>query len=75
VIIAGDWNVVQDYRIDTLNYTGENNPKFKLKIHQMINNMDLVDVWREKHPGVRRYTWRGPDKKTVDLTIFLCHLT
>jgi hypothetical protein len=47
----------------------------KLKIHQMINSMDLVDVWREKNPGVRRYTWRGPDKKTVDLTIFLCHLT
>jgi hypothetical protein len=28
VIIAGDWNVVQDYRVDTLNYTGENNPKY-----------------------------------------------
>jgi hypothetical protein len=44
VIIADDWNVVQDYRVDTLNYTGENNPKSKLKINQMINNMDLVDV-------------------------------
>jgi hypothetical protein len=30
VIIAGDWNVVQDYRVDTVNYIGENNPKSKL---------------------------------------------
>jgi hypothetical protein len=34
VIIAGDWNVVQDYRGDTVNYIGENNPKSKLEIHQ-----------------------------------------
>jgi hypothetical protein len=34
------------------------NPKSKLEIHQMINSMDLVDVWRDKNPGVRRYTWR-----------------
>jgi hypothetical protein len=44
VIIADDWNVVQDYRVDTLNYTEENNPKSKLKINQTINNLDLVDV-------------------------------
>jgi hypothetical protein len=49
VIIAGDWNVVQDYRVDTVNYIGENNPKSKLEIHQMINSMDLVDVWRDKN--------------------------
>ena len=48
VIIAGDWNVVQDYRVYTVNYTGEHNPKSKLEIHEMINNMDLVDVWRKK---------------------------
>ena len=73
MIIAGDWNVVQDYRVyvDTLNYTGENNPKSNLKINQMINNMDLVDVWREKNPGIRRYTWRGPDKKQSGLDYFL----
>ena len=71
MIIAGDWNVVQDYRVDTVNYIGENNPKSKLKIHQMINNMDLVDVWIEKHPGIRRYTWRGSDKKQSGLDYFL----
>jgi hypothetical protein len=29
----------------------------------MINSMDLVDVWRDNNPGIRRYTWRGPNKK------------
>jgi hypothetical protein len=48
VIIAGDWNVVKDHRVDTVNYTGEHNPKSKLEIHEMINNMDLVDVWRKE---------------------------
>jgi hypothetical protein len=48
VIIAGDWNVNQNYGVDTVNYTGEHNPKSKLEIHEMINNMDLVDVWRKK---------------------------
>jgi exonuclease III len=71
VIIAGNWNVVRDYRVDTLNYTGENNPKSKLKMNQMINSMDLVDVWREKHPGVRRYTWGAPDKKQNGHDYFL----
>ena len=70
VIIAGDWNVVQDYRVDIVNYIGENN--FELEIHEMINNMDLVDIWREKNPGIRRYTWRGPNKKQSRLDYFFC---
>ena len=71
VIIAGDWNVVQDYRVDAVNYIGENNPKSKLEIHQIINSMNLVDVWRDKNPGVRRCTWRGPNKKQSRLDYFL----
>jgi hypothetical protein len=63
VIIAVDWKVVQDYRVDTVTYIGEHNPKSKLEIYQMINSMDLVDVWRDTNPGFRRYTWRGPNKK------------
>ena len=60
----------KDYRVDTVNYIGENNPKSKLEIHQVINSMDLVDVWRDKNPGVRRYTWRGPNKKQSRLDYF-----
>jgi hypothetical protein len=52
-VIIVDWNVVQNYRVDTVNYTGEYNLKYKLEIHQMINNMDLVDVLRGTNPGVR----------------------
>ena len=37
----------------------------------MINSMDLVDVWRDKNPGVRRYTWRGTNKKQSRLDYFL----
>ena len=37
----------------------------------MINSMDLVDVWRDKNPGVRRCTWRGPNKKQSRLDYFL----
>jgi hypothetical protein len=48
VIIAGDWNVNQNYGVDTVSYTGEHNAKSKLEIHEIINNMDLVDVWRKK---------------------------
>ena len=70
-VIIVDWNVVQNYRVDTVNYTGEYNLKYKLEIHQMINNMDLVDVWRGKNPGVRRYTWRGPNEKQSRLDYFL----
>jgi hypothetical protein len=36
----------------------------------MINSMDLVDVWRDKNPGVMRYTWRGPNKKQSRLDFF-----
>ena len=37
----------------------------------MINSMDLVDVWKDKNPGVRRYTWRGPNKKQSRFDYFL----
>ncbi|CAG2238259.1 unnamed protein product [Mytilus edulis] len=32
-VVAGDWNVVQDYDMDTLHYRSENNLQSKAKIH------------------------------------------
>ena len=59
------WNVVQDYNLDTINYRRENNPNSKLKLHSMMNDLDLIDIWREKHQNNRKLSWRGPSKNKV----------
>ena len=38
-----DWNVVQDYNLDTINYLRENNSNSKLTLHSMMNDLDLID--------------------------------
>ena len=44
VIVVGDWNVVQNYDKDTINYQSEYNRR--VKVHQMMNDLDLIDIWR-----------------------------
>ena len=44
VISVGDWNVVQDYNLNTINYFRENNPYSKLILHSMINDLVLIDI-------------------------------
>jgi hypothetical protein len=48
VIVVGDWNVIQNYDKDTINYQSENNRRSRAQIkgHQMMNNLDLIDIWR-----------------------------
>ena len=48
VIVVGDWNVIQNYDKDTINYQFENNRRSRaqVKVHQMMNNLDLIDIWR-----------------------------
>ena len=68
--MAGDWNVVQDYEIDTLNYKTKNNVKAHTKLIEIKNSLDLVDVWRANNPDKKRYTWRGPEHKHSRLDYF-----
>ena len=69
--MVGDWNVVQDYEIDTCNYKSNNNLKAYKKIHDMKESLDLVDIWRSLNPDKTRYTWRGPGLKQSRLDYFL----
>ena len=55
VIVVGDWNVVQNYDKDTFNYQSENNPRAQIKVHQMMNDLDLVDIWRVQHPSQKKF--------------------
>jgi hypothetical protein len=44
VIVVGDWNVAKNYDKYTINYQSENNPRAQVKVHQMMNDLDLIDI-------------------------------
>ena len=71
VIAVGDWNIVLDYEKDTFNYQRQNNPKSQKRVHEMMDTLDLHDIWRIHHTDVHRYTWRGPYLKQSRLDFFL----
>ena len=45
-MLVGDWNVVQNYNLDTLNYRAHNNYRAQVKIQDIMNELDLLDIWR-----------------------------
>ena len=52
VIIGDYWNVPLNYEIDTQNYVNKNNPKAQQKMHALMAELDLVDVWRKNNASV-----------------------
>ena len=71
IIMIGDWNVVIDYEKDNLNYRLKNNPNAQKHIQEIMINLNLIDIWREKHENQRSYTWIGPHNKQGRLEYFL----
>lgn len=49
-IIVGDWNVVLNPDLDTMNYLHVNNPRAREAVIQLMNELNLFDVWRVFHP-------------------------
>ena len=58
LIICGDFNTIQDEKLDYSNYKHINNKKAHEKILDIKNTYSLFDPYRESHPNQRRYTWR-----------------
>ena len=54
IILTGDYNLVQNQRLDTYNYVGIKNPK----VLDMIEIYNLTDPFRELYPDLKRDTWR-----------------
>ena len=57
-ILCGDFNLVQDQEMDTLNYLHINNPKAKECVLTLKEDFNLVDTFRELKRNEKRYTWR-----------------
>ena len=69
--MCGDWNSVQDFDLDTLNYVRVNNPLARNRVIQLKMNLDLSDPWREINPAEKCFTWRQPNPfKTARLDLF-----
>lgn len=60
VIIGGDLNVTFDLTLDKQG--GQLNYKAAVmrEVRCILGDWNLVDSWREMHPGVRQYTWQQP---------------
>jgi exonuclease III len=58
IILTGDYNLVQNLRLDIYNYVGINNPEAKDQVLDMIEIYILTDPFRELYPDLKRYTWR-----------------
>ena len=57
-IIGGDYNLVLNQDNDTYNYLHVNNPRAKEKLVELIDDLGLIDVWRNINPETKKYTWR-----------------
>ena len=74
-IFVGDWNLVLDQEMDTKNYIRENNIKAREMVIEKIDQLELLDIYREFNPSVKRYSWFKKDKtclpKCARLDFFL----
>lgn len=58
VIIGGDWNVALDVQLDVFRYKCVSRPRARRRICDMMDVLDLIDIWRDFNPNKRQYTWR-----------------
>ena len=56
--MCGDFNLVLNPSKDFQNYVNINSPKARSKVITMLNDRDLVDIYRANYPNSPRYTWR-----------------
>ena len=58
VIFVGDWNLVMEQNIDTLNYQNANNTLARLEIIKKMSEHNLIDIFRELHPTKKSFSWK-----------------
>ena len=58
IILVGDWNFVLDFEKDRKFYRQLGNPRARSVVLDAIDHENLIDIWREQHPSLYRYTWK-----------------
>ena len=71
-IVCGDFNLVLDPEMDSMNYVSINNPQSRAKVFEICESLAMVDSFRLSHPQLKRYTWRRKNPlKQARLDYFL----
>ena len=70
IIVGGDWNLPQNYGMDTLNYLHNNNTKAQKRVCEMMIELDLIDVYRELYPDKKGFPGEVQIKNKLDWIIF-----
>ena len=65
-IICGDFNIALDPSKDTENYKSINNLKAHIAVLNMMEHLDLIDVYGHINPDKKRYTWRKKIQARLD---------
>ena len=66
IFSIGNRNLLHQPRIDGWNYKKINNPLSRNAFLKMLEDLDLVDIWRIRNPDKLSYTWRRKvDNKIV----------
>lgn len=71
IVIGGDFNLVFDKDLDSMNYKNLNNPKSRLEVLKIMDTLSLKDVFREHNPTLKKFTWRKKNQlNRLDLISF-----
>ena len=57
IVLGGDFNLVMDAQIDS-KFRKESHVKAKEILHTIIDELELVDIWRVRNPDTFRFTWK-----------------
>ena len=57
IYIGGDFNFVQDINMDKLGGTRNTFSRSKEKLKYYLENHNLIDIWRIRHPQEKKFTW------------------
>lgn len=64
-IIGGDFNSVLDITKDKKNGRQDTHKLCRQKITSIMEQFDLMDIWRNKHPDQKQYTWHSSNKPPI----------
>lgn len=75
---GGDFNCLLDPALDknTNSHATTNADKARASLHALMNNLDISDPWRLRHPNRKTFTFRrGSYASRLDLLLLSNHLT